>query len=87
MLLISWTQKGWEEYLFWQNNNKNILKKINRLIDETIRNPTSGLGEPERLKYRLTGFWSRRIDSEHRLVYKFDESSVIFFQCRYHYQK
>jgi len=61
MLLISWTHNGWEAYLFWQNNNKNILKRINKLIDEIIRNPTSGLGEPESLKYKLSGFWARRI--------------------------
>lgn len=78
---------GWEDYLYWQNNNKTILKKINSLVKETIRTPFSGTGKPEALKGDLSGFWSRRINGEHRLVYAVSDDRIIISQCRYHYQK
>ena len=78
---------GQEDYLYWQNNNKTILKKINALIKETIRTPFSGTGKPEALKGDLSGFWSRRINEEHRLVYAVLDNRIIISQCRYHYQK
>ena len=76
---------GWEDYLFWQTNDKKVLKKINSLIKEIERTPYEGTGKPEALKYDLTGWWSRRINFEHRIVYKVEEDSLFILQCRYHY--
>lgn len=76
---------GWEDYLFWQINDKKVLKKINSLIKEIERTPYEGTGKPEALKYDLTGWWSRRINFEHRIVYKVEEDSLFILQCRYHY--
>ncbi|MDG6898083.1 hypothetical protein A6A19_08890 [Actinobacillus delphinicola] len=83
---ISFTNKSWEEYTSWIDNRK-ILKRINKLIDEIKSNPVEGIGKPEPLKYNLAGFWSRRIDDEHRLVYTFNETEVVIISCRYHYEK
>jgi toxin YoeB len=76
---------SWEDYLYWQNNDKNMLKKINVLIKECMRDPFNGLGKPEALRFDMAGYWSRRINVEHRLVYKYDEDKLIILQCRYHY--
>jgi toxin YoeB len=76
---------GWEDYLYWQKNDKKILKKINSLIKEIIRTPYEGTGKPEPLKFDLTGFWSRRIDQEHRLVYRVYGEELHILACRYHY--
>ncbi|WP_373496155.1 Txe/YoeB family addiction module toxin [Aquiflexum sp.] len=76
---------GWEDYLYWQTIDKKVLKKINSLIKEIIRNPFSGTGKPEPLKHELAGWWSRRIDLEHRLVYRVENDSVFILQCRFHY--
>lgn len=76
---------GWEDYLYWQKNDKKILKKVNTLIKEIERTPYEGSGKPEALKYDLIGWWSRRINIEHRLVYKVEEDAVIILQYRYHY--
>jgi toxin YoeB len=76
---------AWEDYLYWQQSDKSMLKKINQLIKEIIRAPFEGTGKPEPLKENLAGFWSRRINLEHRLVYKVNADSVIILQCRYHY--
>lgn len=80
---------GWEDYLFWQTGDKKILKKINDLIKDIERNGNDGLGNPEALKYDLSGFYSRKINSEHRLVYKIDDdnNNIYIMQCRYHYTK
>lgn len=82
---IVWTDLSWESYLFWQANDKAILKKINSLIKDIQRTPFSGIGKPEPLKFDLAGKWSRRINEEHRLVYEVLDGELIIYQCRYHY--
>ncbi len=77
--------QGWEDYLYWQTQDKKILKRINLLIKDISREPFKGLGEPEPLKYNWSGYWSRRITLEHRLVYKVVDNSLMIAQCRYHY--
>ena len=73
--------------MFWQAEDKKILKKINALIKDIQSNPYSGIGKPEPLKYDLAGLWSRRIDHEHRLVYQVNENELLIYSCRYHYDK
>jgi toxin YoeB len=80
-------QNSWEDYTSWQFENKKILKKINDLIKDIQRTPYEGLGNPEPLKYDLAGFWSRRIDREHRLVYQVIGTELLIYSCRYHYDK
>lgn len=82
---LIWTDLAWEGYLYWQSNDKVILKKINELIKDIQRNPFHGVGKPEALKFDLAGKWSRRINAEHRLVYEVKNGELIIFQCRYHY--
>ncbi|HEA83960.1 MAG TPA: Txe/YoeB family addiction module toxin [Thermodesulfobacterium geofontis] len=82
---ISWHKNAWEDYLYWQQTDKKILKKINELIKDILRHPYNGKGKPEPLKYELEGYWSRRINKEHRLVYKVEEDTLIIIQCKYHY--
>ncbi len=76
---------AWEDYLYWQQTDKSMLRKVNGLIKEITRTPFQGTGKPEALKENLSGFWSRRINHEHRLVYKVEKEKVIIIQCRYHY--
>ncbi len=76
---------AWEDYLYWQKTDKKILRKINDLIQDIQKHPFKGLGKPEALRFELKGYWSRRIDDRHRLVYKIKEGQVIILQCRYHY--
>ena len=76
---------GWADYLYWQQTDKKVLKKINALIKEISRTPYEGTGKPEPLKFDLTGFWSRRIDQEHRLVYRVEKQALHILACRYHY--
>ncbi len=76
---------GWDDYLYWQRSNKKMLKKINSLIKEILRTPYEGTGKPEPLKFDLTGFWSRKIDQEHRIVYGVDNYELHILACRYHY--
>ena len=76
---------AWEEYLYWQSTDKSTLKQINALIKEIERTPFEGSGKPEPLKYQLTDWWSRRINLEHRLVYKVEENTLVILQCLYHY--
>ena len=76
---------AWDQYKYWQTEDKKILKKINELIVYIERNGNSGLGKPEPLKYELQGFWSRRITDEHRLIYKIEENNIYIVACRYHY--
>ena len=83
---IIFSTDAWEDYLFWQKQDKKILNKINRLIKEIQRDPYNGIGEPEPLKYNWSGYWSRRITIEHRLVYKVKEDNLLIAQCRYHYK-
>jgi len=82
---ICFQKNGWADYLYWQQNDKKILKRINQLIRQIERNPFKGIGKPEALKFDMRGYWSRRIDSEHRLVYTMRDNDLIVVQCRYHY--
>ncbi|GAB6069220.1 Txe/YoeB family addiction module toxin [Thiomicrorhabdus hydrogeniphila] len=82
---LEWTQIAWEQYVYWQGQDKKTLKRINRLIQEVLRAPFEGIGKPEPLKENLTGYWSRRIDDSHRLVYFVDIERVTIIACRYHY--
>jgi toxin YoeB len=83
--LLSWTQSSWDDYLYWQTQDKKTLKRINRLIVDTQRTPFTGIGKPEPLKENLAGFWSRRIDDAHRVVYAVDTDAITIITCRYHY--
>jgi len=83
--MITWQLQAWEDYLYWQKTDKSKLKRINELIKATIRTPFEGIGNPEPLKHALQGYWSRRIDSEHKLVYTIIEEDLIIISCRYHY--
>jgi len=84
-MILSWAEKAWEDYLYWQATDKKLLKRINTLIKEIQRHPFEGMGDPEPLKHTWSGYWSRRIDREHRLVYKATDDAIIIVQCRYHY--
>jgi len=77
---------AWEQYLYWQTEDKRILRKINELIRDIDRNGNSGLGKPEALKYELSGYWSRRITDEHRLIYSIDSDTIYIAFCRGHYK-
>lgn len=87
MMRIIFSQNSWEDYVSWQSEDKNMLRKINGLIKDIQRTPYKGLGKPEPLKYDLAGFWSRRIEREHRLVYQVIGSEILIYSCRYHYDK
>ncbi len=82
---IIWTKTAWTDYVYWQSTDKKKLKRINELIKSTLRDPFSGIGNPEPLKHDLQGYWSRRIDGEHRLVYSFENEVLEIIACRYHY--
>ena len=82
---ISFTDAAWDEYLSWQKEDQKIVDEINKLIDECQLNPFIGTGKPEPLKGNLTGFWSRRITREHRLVYLPEDGAIYVVSCRYHY--
>jgi toxin YoeB len=82
---LVFAEEAWEDYLYWQRQDKKILKRINLLIKEISRHPFEGIGDPEPLRHNWSGYWSRRITREHRLVYKVVEDAVWIAQCRYHY--
>ena len=82
---LAWSSRTWNDYLYWQKTDKKKLKRINTLIKDSLRNPFEGIGKPEPLKHELQGFWSRRIDKEHRLVYSYTEEELLIVGCRYHY--
>lgn len=82
---LTFSDHAWADYLFWQTNNKALLKRINALIKDIQRSPFEGIGKPEPLKFNLSGYWSRRIDDEHRLVYSVTEEAILIASCRYHY--
>lgn len=84
---LAWGSKAWQDYIYWQSQDKKTLKRINRLIQDTLSHPFEGIGKPEPLKENLSGFWSRRIDQTHRLVYGVDENYLTIISCRYHYEK
>lgn len=77
--------ESWEDYLYWQNTDKKKLRKINELLKDIARNPFDGTGKPEPLKHKYSGFWSRRIDDEHRLIYKYEDNKIQIAKCRFHY--
>ncbi|WP_253450076.1 Txe/YoeB family addiction module toxin [Halomonas sp. Y3] len=82
---LTFSEHAWEEYLYWQKADKKVLRRINQLIKEIQRTPFEGIGKPEPLKHGLAGYWSRRINDEHRLVYTINEDAVLIAQLRYHY--
>jgi toxin YoeB len=82
---IVFSKNSWEDYLSWQTTDKKVLRKINDLIKEIQRTPYEGLGKPEPLKFDLAGYWSRRIDREHRLVYQVGDNEILIYSCKYHY--
>ena len=88
-MTITFSENAWDDYLYWQKVDKKIVKKIvkkiNKLIKEIQRTPFEGLGRPEKLRYDLAGYWSRRIDQEHRLVYQIDNNQILVYSCRFHY--
>ena len=84
-MMLTWAEKAWEDYLYWQARDKKTLKRINTLLKDIQRQPFEGLGDPEPLRHGWSGYWSRRIDREHRLVYKATERAIVVVQCRYHY--
>lgn len=79
--------QAWDDYLHWQQTDKQRLRKINTLLRDCVRTPFSGIGSPEPLRHELSGWWSRRIDEEHRLVYRVAGDDIEIAQCRYHYAK
>ena len=82
---LIFSDNAWEDYLYWQNNDRKILQRINRLIKDIKRNPFEGIGKPEPLKHALSGYWSRRINDEHRIVYKASSDAILIAQLRHHY--
>ncbi len=85
-MILSFADDAWDDYLYWQKNDRKMMNKINRLIKETSREPFEGIGDPEPLKHNWSGYWSRRISIEHRLIYKVTDDHLLIAQCRYHYQ-
>ena len=83
---ITFTLQAWEDYQFWQRTDRKTLKRIHLLIQDIQRSPQEGIGKPERLKHHLSGYWSRRITDEHRIIYKEFEYGITFVQMRYHYK-
>jgi toxin YoeB len=83
---LVFTPHGWADYLHWQSTDKKTIKRINRLIEDTLRDPFGGIGKPEPLRHVLQGCWSRRIDAEHRLVYLVEDEDLVILQARYHYE-
>ena len=82
-----WQEEAWEDYLYWQTQDRKTLKRINLLIQDIERHPFEGLGKPEPLKYDLSGYWSRRIDDTNRIVYRINNDVLEISQCRTHYKK
>lgn len=88
-LVLGWEPVGWQDYLYWQQNEPRMIGRINDLIKDTLRHPFEGIGKPEPLRHQLKGAWSRRITQEHRLVYRVDREGerqmLVILQCRFHY--
>jgi toxin YoeB len=82
---LVFTPLGWEDYLHWQNADRQVLRRVNRLLEDCLRDPFDGIGKPEQLRHALAGAWSRRITEEHRLVYLVDAEDLVVLQARYHY--
>ena len=79
--------ESWEDYLYWQTTDKKMLKRINDLLKDIARNPYNGIGKPEPLKHKYQGYWSRRINEKHRLIYKIREDEILIAKCRFHYDE
>lgn len=86
-MVLTFTENAWEDYLYWQKVDKKMVRKINELIKSIQRTPFDGIGKPEPLKFDLAGYWSRRIDQEHRLVYQVTDNELMVIACRFHYEK
>ncbi len=84
---LVFTESAWEDYLWFQEKDRQLLKQVNQLIKETLRTPFEGMGKPEQLKADLSGYWSRRINDEHRLVYGVIKGELVVIPCRFHYSK
>ncbi|MFC2117327.1 Txe/YoeB family addiction module toxin [Bacteroidota bacterium] len=84
---ITFSKNSWDDYVSWQKNDKKVLKKINQLIKDIQRSPFEGMGNPEPLKYDLSGFWSRKIYLEHRIVYQVFNKEILIYSCKYHYDR
>lgn len=84
-MILAWNSRAWEDYLFWQKHDRKIVNRINILLQEITRSPFEGIGKPELLKNNLAGFHARRINDEHRLVYKVFNDKILIIQCRFHY--
>lgn len=84
-MMLTWASQAWQDYLYWQSRDRKTPERINMLIKDIQRQPFDGLGDPEPLRHQWSGYWSRRIDREHRLVYKVTDSAIVIVQCRYHY--
>jgi toxin YoeB len=84
---LVFTQPAWDDYLWFQEQDRQLLKRVNQLIKDTLRTPFEGIGKPEALKADLAGYWSRRINDEHRLVYGVTRTDLVIISCRYHYSK
>lgn len=82
---LTWTLAAWEDYQYWQKQDRKTLKRINNLIQECLRQPFTGIGKPEPLRENLAGFWSRRIDESNRLIYAVENDELVIIACRYHY--
>jgi toxin YoeB len=82
---LTWSEEAWEDYLYWQDADKRMVKKINELLKDTCRTPFEGIGKPEPLRHHLAGYWSRRITLEHRLIYAVADDALLIAACRYHY--
>lgn len=83
---IVFSDRGWDDYLWWQRQDRKLLKRINHLIQDVMRNGNEGIGKPEPLKHGFQGYWSRRINDEHRFIYKVVEDEMRIAACRYHYE-
>ena len=84
-MILCWADDAWDDYLYWQQTDRKVLKRINDIIKDMKRNPFEGIGKPEPLKHQWSGYWSRRITEEHRIVYKVESNHLYIAQCRYHY--
>ncbi|HEY3373199.1 MAG TPA: Txe/YoeB family addiction module toxin [Prolixibacteraceae bacterium] len=84
-MILKFSKIAWEDYISWQFEDKSMVKRINELIKDIQRTPYEGKGKPEALKYDLSGYWARRIDREHRLVYRIEENDLAIYSCKYHY--
>jgi toxin YoeB len=82
---LVFAEQAWEDYLYWQQQDKRIVRRINDLIEATMRDPFDGIGKPEPLRHALAGYWSRRITEEHRMVYKPEKDALLIAQLRFHY--